>query len=88
MGTELSITAALQKSLSTTHAGVDRMEPISHAIIPSVLKHSISCSYRGALSLSNTVGLHCMLHPGLHTCSVASLSVQAVSSKAGNAGAV
>lgn len=36
MGTELSITAALTKSLSAAHAGVDRTEPISHAIIPSV----------------------------------------------------
>lgn len=36
MGTDLSITAALQKSLSTAHAGVRRIEPITHAIIPSV----------------------------------------------------
>lgn len=30
MGTDLSITAGLQKSLSTAHARVDRTEPISH----------------------------------------------------------
>lgn len=30
MGTDLSITAALHKSLSTAHARVDRTEPISH----------------------------------------------------------
>lgn len=36
MGTDLSITAALQKSLSTAHGRVDRTEAISHTIIPSI----------------------------------------------------
>lgn len=36
MGTDLSITAALQKSLSTARAGVHRTECISHTIIPSI----------------------------------------------------
>lgn len=38
VGTDLSITAALQKSLSTAHAGVHRTEPISDAIIQSIPK--------------------------------------------------
>lgn len=33
MGTDLSITAALQKSHSTAHARVDRTEPISHTAL-------------------------------------------------------
>lgn len=36
MGTDLSITAALQKSLSSAHGRVDRTEPISCTIIPSI----------------------------------------------------
>lgn len=81
MGTDLSITAALQKSLSTVHGEVDRTELISHTIIPSIPDMSFLVHVE-AVFLEQYSRVILQIIPRATHMKCWSLSVQAVSSKA------
>lgn len=80
MGTDLSITAALQKSLSTAHGRVDTTEPISHTIIPSIPDMAFLVHVE-AVFLEQYSRIILQTTPRATHMKCGSLSVQAVSSK-------